>query len=75
MGEEEREIERLVKKYSMEKVINKIKIKEQKNDFSYWQKLSYQQRLEALEEIRQQYHQYKYNAEPRLQRIYTIVKH
>jgi hypothetical protein len=58
----------------MEKVINKIKIKEQKNDFSYWQKLSCQQRLEALEEIRQQYHQYKYNAEPRLQRIYTIVK-
>jgi hypothetical protein len=58
----------------MEKVINKIKIKEQKNDFSYWQKISYQKRLEALEEIRQQYHQYKYNAEPRLQRIYTIVK-
>ena len=58
----------------MEKVINKIKIKEQKSDFSYWQKQSYQKRLEALEEIRQQYHQYKYNAEPRFQRIYTIIK-
>ena len=57
----------------MEKVINKIKIKEQKSDFSYWQKKSYQKRLEALEEIRQQYRQYKYNAEPRLQIFYTII--
>ncbi|ARI82281.1 MULTISPECIES: hypothetical protein [Microcystis] len=58
----------------MEKVINKVNIKKQNNDFNYWQKQSYQKRLEALEQIRQQYHQYKYNAEPRLQRIYTIVK-
>ncbi|WP_147072830.1 hypothetical protein [Microcystis aeruginosa] len=58
----------------MEKVINKVNIKKQNNDFNYWQKQSYQKRLEALEKIRQQYHQYKYNAEPRLQRIYTIVK-
>lgn len=58
----------------MEKVISKVNIKKQNNDFNYWQKQSYQKRLEALEKIRQQYHQYKYNAEPRLQRIYTIVK-
>ena len=58
----------------MEKVIKKVNIKKQNNDFNYWQKQSYQKRLEALEQIRQQYHQYKYNAEPRLQRIYTIVK-
>ncbi|MFM7884791.1 MAG: hypothetical protein ACKO8H_24265 [Microcystis panniformis] len=58
----------------MEKVINKVNIKKQNNDFNYWQKQSYQKRLEALEQIRQQYHQYKYNAEPRLQRIYITVK-
>jgi hypothetical protein len=58
----------------MEKVISKVNIKKQNNDFNYWQKQSYQKRLEALEQIRQQYHQYKYNAEPRLQRVYTIVK-
>jgi hypothetical protein len=58
----------------MKKVINKIRIKEQKSDFDYWQKQPLQKRLEALEEIRQQYHQYKYNAEPRLQRVYTIIK-
>ncbi|MEM6753020.1 MAG: hypothetical protein AAF630_08640 [Cyanobacteria bacterium P01_C01_bin.38] len=58
----------------MKKVINKIQIKQQKSDLSYWQKQSYQQRLEALEEIRYQYHQYKYNAQPRLQRVYTVIK-
>lgn len=58
----------------MEKVINKIKIKEQRSDFAYWQKQTPQKRLEVLEQIRQQYHQYKYNAEPRLQRVYTIIK-
>jgi hypothetical protein len=58
----------------MEKIINKIKIKEQKSDFFYWQKQTYQERLQVLEQIRQQYHQYKYSAEPRLQRIYRIIK-
>lgn len=59
----------------MEKVIKKINIKEQKSDFNYWQQQPYPKRLEALEEIRQQYNQYKYNnVQPRLQRVYTIVK-
>jgi hypothetical protein len=58
----------------MDKIIHKIQIKEQKSDFSYWQNQPYHKRLEALEQIRQQYHQYKYNAQPRLQRIYTIIK-
>ncbi len=59
----------------MEKVVNKIKFKQQKSDFSYWQKQPYEKRLEALEIIRQQYHQYQYNnAQPRLQRVYTIIK-
>jgi hypothetical protein len=58
----------------MEKVITKIKIKEQKSDFIYWQKQPYSKRLEALEEIRQEYNQYKYNAQPRFQRVYRIIK-
>jgi hypothetical protein len=58
----------------IEKIINKIQIKEQKSDFSYWQKQSYHKRLEALEQIRASYHQDKYNAQPRLPRIYTIIK-
>jgi hypothetical protein len=56
----------------MEKICHIVGLKEQKNEIAYWQKQSYQARLDALEEIRQEYHQYKYNAEPRLQRVFTI---
>ena len=59
----------------MEKIINKTTTKEQPSDFQYWQKQPLAKRLETLEQIRQEYHQYRYNnAEPRLQRIYTIIK-
>lgn len=58
----------------MEKVINKVSLKKQTSDFHYWQQQTPQKRLEALEQIRQEYHQYKYNAQPRFQRVYTIIK-
>ncbi|MEA5620711.1 toxin secretion, membrane fusion protein [Cronbergia sp. UHCC 0137] len=58
----------------MEKVVTKVNQKQQKSDFYYWQKQSHQKRLEALEEIRREYHQYQYNVEPRFQRVYTIIK-
>ena len=57
----------------MEKVINKVSLKQQTSDFHYWQQQTPQKRLEALEQIRQEYHQYKYNAQPRFQRVYTIT--
>ncbi len=54
-------------------VVNKVNLKQQKNDFTYWQTQSYQTRLATLEKIRQEYHQWKdSSAESRLQRIYTI---
>lgn len=52
----------------------KVNLKAKKTDVHYWRKQPYQTRLEALEQIRQEYHRYKYNAEPRLQRVYTIIK-
>ncbi len=52
----------------------KVDIRRAKNDFAYWQTVPYQDRLETLEQIRQEFHRWKYGAEPRLQRIYTIVK-
>jgi 2-polyprenyl-3-methyl-5-hydroxy-6-metoxy-1,4-benzoquinol methylase len=55
----------------MEKTVNKISLKQQASDFNYWQKQTPQKRLEALEQIRQEYHQYKYNAQPRFQRVYS----
>jgi len=56
-------------------IYHKVNLKEQKSDFSYWQAQSYQARLEALEQTRQEYHKWKdNNAESRLQRVYTIFK-
>jgi hypothetical protein len=58
----------------MEKIINITTTKNQTSDFQYWQKQPPVKRLETLEQIRQEYHQYRYNnVEPRLQRVYTII--
>jgi len=65
---------------SMEKTSNvkksytKVSIREQKSDFAYWQTQPYQVRLASLEQIRQEFHRWKYGAEPRLQRVYSIAK-
>jgi hypothetical protein len=56
------------------KVITKVSLREAKSDFAFWQAQPYVARLAALEEIRQEYHRWKYGAEPRLQRVCTIVK-
>jgi hypothetical protein len=58
----------------VEKSFSKVNLYQQKSDFDYWQSRSYQARLAALEEIRREYHQLMYGAEPRLQRIYSIIK-
>ena len=60
---------------AVEKVITKTSFAQQKNDFAYWQTKSYAERLAALEEIRQEYNNWKYtDAEQRFQRVYRIVK-
>ncbi len=58
----------------MEIVYQKVHLKSKKTDLSYWRSQPYESRLKALEQIRQEFHQYKYNAEPRLQRVYTLIK-
>lgn len=59
---------------SIIKVIKKYKINEQPNEFSFWRSRSYEERLDALEEIRNEYNLWRYNAEQGFQRVYTIVK-
>ena len=57
----------------MELIVKKISLKNQTRDFHYWQTQTYQKRLDTLEQIRQEYPQWRYNhAEPRFQRVYTI---
>jgi hypothetical protein len=59
---------------SIAKVCTKVRISEQKSDSAYWQTQSYARRLAALEQIRQEFHRWKYDAESRFQRVYSIVK-
>lgn len=59
---------------AIQKVVRKISLDEQGNDFDYWQSQPYHIRLATLEQIRQEYHRWKYGTEPGFQRVYTIVK-
>lgn len=59
---------------TMVKTFTKVKLKEQKSDFAYWQTQPAEKRLETLEQIRREYHAWKYNSQPRLQRVVSIIK-
>jgi hypothetical protein len=59
---------------TVQKIYKIIKLQEQKNDFEFWQSQPYQARLAALEQIRQEYHRWRNDAQPGFQRVYTITK-
>ena len=59
----------------MEKVIHIVKTEKARSDVSYWKTQSPEQRLATLEAIRQEYIRWKYDSQPRFQRVYRIVKH
>ncbi len=57
------------------KVITKTPLIEEKSDFKYWQTKSYAERLAALEEIRQEFNEWKCrDAEQGFQRVYRIIQ-
>jgi hypothetical protein len=59
---------------SISKTVTKVLVREQKSDFACWQTQPYEVRPATLEQIRRKYHQWKYGAEPRLQRVVTIMR-
>lgn len=59
---------------AVEKVVRKTTLRDQGNDFAYWQTVPYEIRLAILEKIRREYHHWKYGAEPRVQRVLNIIK-
>ena len=59
---------------NIQMIHTKVSLRKQKRDFAYWQTKPYQFRLATLEQIRKEFHLWRYHAEPRLQRVYTIVK-
>jgi len=57
----------------MEKVIKITGLRDQQNDFNYWQSRSDVDRLHAIEMLRQQYINFQQDVQPRLQRVYRII--
>ncbi len=55
------------------KVVTKVKIDEQESDFAYWQTQPPAARLAALEEIRREYHLWKYGGSPPFRKVVTII--
>ena len=62
------------KQRSIAKVFRKVDLKNQPTDFAFWQNQPPLARLAALEEIRQEYHGWQNDAQPGLQRVYSVVK-
>jgi hypothetical protein len=56
------------------KVVHKFRLEEQPTDFAYWQTQSYEARLLALEQIRQEYHRWHNDPQPRHPSFYPVVK-
>lgn len=55
-------------------VVRILRFTDAMNDADYWRALSYQERIEALEEIREEYQRWKADVQPGFQRVYSIIK-
>ena len=55
-------------------VVTKLRLGDKQSDADYWRSLPYQARIDALEEIREEYHRWKADAQPGIQKIYRVIK-
>ena len=53
--------------------MTRLKLGQEEGDVAYWQAQSPETRLAALEEIRREYHLWKYGGEPPMRKIVTII--
>ena len=58
----------------IEKVVRKYQVDKEPSDFSFWKKRTVAERLQALEQIRREYINWRYDAEPGFQRVYRVIK-
>ena len=49
---------------AIEKVVTKIHLTEPKKDAEFWRRQPYGERLAMVEQLRNEYHRWKYHAEP-----------
>ncbi|MEM1408796.1 MAG: hypothetical protein AAF149_14100 [Bacteroidota bacterium] len=57
----------------MQKTIKKVSLGAEEPQYEYWSKRTFQERLNAIEILRQQYISFK-NVKPGLQRVYRVIK-
>jgi hypothetical protein len=58
----------------MEKVVRITTLKDRQTDFKYWQTKTPEERLAAIEFLRQQYIKYLGNVSERLQRVCRVIE-
>lgn len=59
----------------MQKIVKKLNLKDETNDLEFWLTKSYQERLAALEVLREHYVKYFLNGHrPGFQRVYRVIK-
>jgi hypothetical protein len=59
---------------AIDKVITKVRLEEQSSDLSFWFSKTPQERIAALELIRNEYNRGKYGLDVRLQRVCRVIK-
>ncbi len=55
-------------------IAKKIKLTEEGSDYSYWVNQSIEARLDALESLREEFNNWKFNDQQRFQRVYRVIK-
>ena len=55
-------------------VVRKFRMGDEPKEIEFWRTQTPVARVAALEEIRREHHGWKHGAEPRLQRVFSIVK-
>ncbi len=55
-------------------VVKKVKLIEQRSDYSYWVNQSIETRLGALESLREEFNKRKFNDQQIFQIIYRVIK-
>ena len=57
----------------MQKIVKKVSLHAEDPQFEYWSKQTFEERLRAMEILRQQYISFK-NVKPGLQRVCKVIK-
>ncbi len=55
-------------------IAKKIKLTEEKSEYIYWANQSVEARLDALESLRDEFNNWKFNDQQRFQRVYRVIK-